>query len=207
MHMSRIRYRFLVPVLAFLALSMAGTASAGVHIGIGFGIPLGHHHHYYGPHWYGGGWVGWPYWYDPWYGYPVVVAPPVVRERRVIVEEYRPPAPQPSVTKTEQLSQNQPQKRSELLERLRIGDVGNRLQAVQDLGQFPNDDKVRTAIERALLSDRDPQVRKAAAEVFGRLKDSKTVPALKQAHAEDADRDVRQAAYRALIMIEGYPTD
>jgi hypothetical protein len=193
-----------MPVLASLALSLAGTASAGVHVGIGFGIPLGHHHHHhYGPHWYG--WGVWPYWYDPWYGYPVVVEPPVVvRERRVVVEEYRPPAPQPSVTKPEQLSQEQRRKRSESLEKLRIGDVAQRVQAVQDLGQFPNDDKVRAALERALLSDRDPQVRKAAAELFGRLKDSKTLAALKRAYAQDADRDVRQAAYKALILIEGY---
>jgi len=55
-----------------------------------------------------------------------------------------------------------------------------------------------------LLSDRDPQVRKAVAQLFGRLQDKKTLPVLRQAHKDDADRDVRQAAYRAIIMMEGY---
>ena len=206
MYMSRIQHRFVVLALVCLALSMSGTAAAGVHIGIGFGTSFGHHRHF-GHHWYGGLAVypSW-YWYDPWYDYPVIVEPPVVvRERRVIVREHKPPAPQASVQSTEQLSESQQQKRSELLEKLRIGDVSNRVQAVQGLGQFPNDEKVRKALERALLSDRDPQVRKAAAEQFGHLKDKGALPALKQAYAEDSDRDVRQAAYKAIIMMEGYP--
>ena len=87
---------------------------------------------------------------------------------------------------------------------LKIGDVDNRVQAVQELGPFARDEKVRTALEQALAKDRDPQVRKAVAELFSRIRDSKTLPALKHAYAEDDNRDVRQAAYKALIIIEGY---
>ncbi len=202
--MSRKQYRYIALMLACLALPMAGTASAGVQIGIGFGTTFGHHHHH-GHGWYGGFAVypSW-YWHDPWFDYPVVAGPPVVvRERQVVVNERKLPAPH-SVQSTEPLSESQQQKRSELLEKLRIGGVDNRVQAVQGLGQFPNDEKVRKALERALLSDRDPQVRKAAAEQFSHLKDNAALPALKQAHAEDSDQAVRQAAYRAIIMIEGY---
>jgi hypothetical protein len=40
--------------------------------------------------------------------------------------------------------------------------------------------------------------------LFGRVKDTRTLPALKQAHTMDSDRDVRQAAYKAIILMEGY---
>ena len=80
------------------------------------------------------------------------------------------------------------QKKSESLKKLRIGDPANRLQAVKDLEQFARDTKVRTALEQALLSDRDPQVRKAVAEMFGRLQDKNTLKVLKQANSDDSDR-------------------
>jgi len=51
-------------------------------------------------------------------------------------------------------------------------------------------------LQDALLSDRDAQVRKAVAELFGRLADKRTLPTLKRVYAADADRDVRQAAYK-----------
>jgi hypothetical protein len=202
--MSRIALRFTVPALAFLALVMPGRAWADVHIGVGFGTVIGPrypHHHWrgswvLGPHWY---WHD-P-WYDPWYDFgPVIVEPPVVVHRQVIVKEHRPPVPQPQ----EQLSERQQQRRSELLERLRIGDVSSRIQAVEDLGRFANDDKTRKALRDALLADRDARVRRAVAELFGRVKDTRTLPALKQAHTMDSDRDVRQAAYKAIILMEGY---
>lgn len=199
---------YLILALACLGVLMPGTASAGVQIGIGFGTSFGHHHHGHG--WYGGWYAGphySPYWYDPWWEpYPVVVAPPVVvRERRVIIEESRPAPPRPpKVEKAEPLSEKQQNKRSESLKALQIGGVSNRVQAIQDLEPFARDVKVRTSLEQALSKDRDPQVRKTVAELFGRLKDSKTLPALKQAYAEDEDRDVRQAAYKAIVMMEGY---
>jgi hypothetical protein len=197
-----------MPALVAFALLMPGTAGADVHVGIGFGGFIGPHHHDH--HWHGG-WsvgIGWP-WYDPWYGpwydpYPVVVAPPVVVQRHVVVKERKPPAPAPAVKSADPLSERQQQERSALLRKLRIGDVNSRVQAVNDLGRFAHDDKTRTALQDALLSDRDAQVRKAVAELFGRLKDKRTLPTLKRAYAADADRDVRQTAYKAIILMEGY---
>jgi len=154
--------------------------------------------------------VGPHYWYDPWYDpwwdpYPVVVVPPVVHERRVIIEEHKPapPAP-PKIEKADPLSEKQQQKKSEAIKVLRIGDELARLQAVDDLEPFARDDKVRTALQERLSDDREPAVRKAIAELFGRLKDPRTVAALKRTYAEDEDRDVRQAAYKSVALIEGY---
>jgi len=201
--------RFVVPALVGIALLTPGVASAGVHVGIGFGATFGphfHHHHMYGAYVYAPLWPDYYYydpWYDPWYyPGPVVVAPPVVVERpHVIVQEHKPPAP----PKTPDLvGEKLEQKKSESLKKLRIGDPSNRIQAVSELEQFARDSKVRTALEQALLSDRDPQVRKAVAELLGRLQDKSTLRALKQANADDSDRAVRQAAYKAIILIEGY---
>ncbi len=201
-----VKYWYFILALVCLVVLMPGTASANVQIGIGFGTTFGHHHHHHG--WYGG-WYAWPhpYWYDPWWDpYPVVVAPPVVvRERRVIIEEQKPAPPRPpKVEMAVPLSEKQQQKRSESLKALKIGNASNRVQAVQDLEPLARDVKVRTTLEQALSKDRDPQVRKAVAELFGRLKDGKTLPALKQVYAEDEDRDVRQAAYKAIVLMEGY---
>lgn len=211
MRVSGIRCKHLVLALACLAILASGTASAGVIVGVGVGTTIGHHHHHYHYHyphhgWYGGVYMG-PsyYWYDPWWDpYPVVVVPPVVRERRVIVQEYRPAPPAPKVEPAEPLSEKQLKTRSEALKVIRIGDVESRFQAVQDLEPFARDEKVRTALQDRLSNDREPAVRKAVAELFGRLKDPKTLPALRQAYAEDEDRDVRQAAYKAIAMMEGY---
>jgi HEAT repeat protein len=82
--------------------------------------------------------------------------------------------------------------------------VDNRIKAVQDLVRFSEDAKTREALERALRSDREATVRKTAVEALAKQSGKKAVPALRQAYAEDAERDVRQAAYKALIMIEGY---
>ena len=149
-----------------------------------------------------------PYWYDPWWDpYPVVVVPAgggAGKTRHHRGAQARPAASPPKVEKAEPLSEKQQQKRSESLKALKIGDVHNRVQAVHDLEPFARDDKVRTTLEQTLSKDRDPQVRKAVAELFSRLKDTKTLPALKQAYAEDEDHDVRQAAYKAIVMMEGY---
>jgi len=205
--MSRTWCLFVVPVVVCLALLTPGTASAGVQVGIGFGTTFGPHYHHHGYGWYGG-WYAGPhyYYYDPWWYYPgpVVVGPPVIVEQPpVIVREYRPPAP-PKEPTPDPVAQKLQEKKSESLKKLKIGDPGNRVQAVKDLEPFEGDMKVRTALAQTLLSDRDPQVRKAVAELFGRVQDKKAISVLKQAQASDSDRDVRQAAYKAVIMIEGY---
>jgi len=210
MRMSRIQVKDLILALLCLAILVPATASASLRIGIGFGTTIGPRYHHHGHGWYG----GWharpyysPYWYDPWWEpYPVVVVPPpVVRERRIIVQEHRPvPSAVPKVEKAEPLSEKQQQRKSEATKVLRIGDELGRLQAVEDLEPFAGDSHVRTTLEKSLSNDRDPLVRKAIADLFSRLRDPKTLPALKQAYAEDEDRDVRQAAYKAIIMMEGY---
>jgi hypothetical protein len=201
-----------VPALVCIASLTPGVASAGVQIGIGFGTTIGphyHHHPMYGAYVYAPVWPDYYYydpWYDPWYyPGPVVVSPPVVVERPVVrphitVTEHKPAPPKEPDLVGDKLEQ----KKSESLKKLRIGDPGNRLQAVKDLEQFARDTKVRTALEQALLSDRDPQVRKAVAELFGRLQDKNTLRALKQANTDDSDRAVRQTAYKAIILMEGY---
>jgi hypothetical protein len=207
--MSRTRLGLLVSALVCLTLLTPGTASAGVRIGIGFGTTIGPHHHHHVHGWYGG-WYGWPGyypfdpWYDPWWYYPapVVVAPPVVRER-VVVTERKPPAP-PKDEALEMVSAQLQEKKSESLRKLKIGDPSSRVQAIKDLQPFAADSQVRAALEHALLTDWSVQVRKAAAELFGKVQDKKTLPVLKQVQANDADRDVRQAAYKAIIMMEGY---
>jgi len=208
---NRTQYGYLIAALVCLAMLLPGTTSADVHVGIGFGTVIGPRYPHHMHRWYGG-WHTWPdyYWYDPWYDpwcdpYPIVVAPPVVvRERRVVIEEPRPAPPRPEVQKAEPLSEQQKLRRSELLKVLKIGDASSRTDAVLDLEPFARDQNVRVALEQALSKDREPQVRKAAAELFGRLRDPKTVAALRQTYAEDENRDVRQAAYKALVMIEGY---
>ncbi len=205
--MNRIPNRLLVRAMASLALLTPGAAPARVHFSIGFRTFIGPCHPVHG-------WHSW-YWYDPWlYDYwlvrgpsVVVEAPLVVRDRHVVVEEVRLPRARPKVEGAEQLSPELQRKRGELLKILRIGDVSSRVRAAHDLAPFAADETVRGALERALLSGRDPMVRQAVAELFGRLKDEKTLPALKRAYAEDLSREVRQAAYRAIIMIEGYPPD
>ncbi len=197
--MSRTRYWLVVPALVGVALLTPGIASAGFQIGIGVGTSFGHYHHhgYYGYY----GWYGWPgyYYYDPWWYYPapVVVSPPV--REHVVVRDYYPPAPPKDL-----VSEKVQQQKSELLKKLKIGDTADRVQAAKDLEPFARDGSVRTALEQALLSDRDAQVRKTVAEIFGRLQDKGTLRALKQAQQNDSDRDVRQAAYKAVILIEGY---
>jgi len=184
-----------------------------VRVGIGFGTHIG-------GHWPGCGWHSDWYWSDgpagcwPWHSHfydpvwvydypPIVVGPPVVVERHVVVNEHVAPRPAPE-TKSTVLSEAQQRKRSESLERLRIGDEGSRVSTTQELAGYTGDEKVRQALERALLSDRDPGVRAAAATALAQQSGKKAVPVLKQAREQDADRQVQQAAYKALIMIEGY---
>jgi hypothetical protein len=40
--------------------------------------------------------------------------------------------------------------------------------------------------------------------LFGQLQDKKTLSTLRQAYREDSSREVQQAAYKAIVMIEGY---
>ena len=210
--MSRSRFEQFLAASAVLLALAAGTALADVDFSIGFGTHIGGCGVYPDYYRYVGIRRPWHWRYRPWWHYrrPVVVAPPVVvRERRVIVEEVeRPPAPAPvRRAAPAPLPGHLRARRDELLRALRIGDVGSRSEAVRELEPFAAYPKVRDGLERALLSDREAAVRRAVADLFGRLGDRAPLAALKRAYAEDPDRDVRQAAYRAMILIEGYPLD
>lgn len=200
-------------ILCVVAVA-AGPASARVRVSVGFGIGGYCHPHgwydgwcgYVGPgpwHWHPYGPVLWP---GP--GLWVYDCPPVVLERAPVVKRHvvveEPPRPLAPPVESPVVREKLTQEKSELLKRLRIGDVDHRLEAVQELGRFAHDGGVRDAVERALLSDRDAGVRKAVAELLGRLGDKRSVSVLRRAHAEDSDEGVRQAAYKALILIEGY---
>jgi HEAT repeat protein len=126
-----------------------------------------------------------------------------VVERHVIVEKSSPVPSVPQAPSTT-LSDVEQNKRQELLEQLRIADVDGRVKATEELTAFHGDEKVRQALEKALLTDHEAAVRAAAAKALVTQSGSKAVPALKRAYAEDADRQVSQAAYKALIMIQGY---
>ncbi len=194
--MTAVKCRFMLAAFVFVLIAVPCATYAHVHVGIGFGAAIGCAPYYgwYDPWWHDP-------WCDPWYWHPyapVVVAPPVV------VHEPPLPQPRPAPPQGPTLSQDDQQKRSELIERLRIGDVDNRTQATQGLVRFAGDAKTREALEKALRSDRDATVRKAAVESLAKQSGKNAVPALKKAYEEDGNRDVRQAAYKALIMIEGY---
>lgn len=192
--MSAVKNRWLLAGLVCVLIIVSSTTYAHVRVGVSFGAHIG-----CGPYY---GWYD-PWWDDPWwhpYG-PVIVGPPVVVERPVVVHEPPLPRPQPQGST---LSPDQQQNRSELIERLRIGDVDSRIKAARDLVQFADDAKAREALERAARSDHDAAVRKAAVEALAKQSGKRAVAALKRAYKEDADRDVSQAAYKALIMIEGY---
>jgi hypothetical protein len=214
--------------LICLLLIMTSAASTRVYIGIGFGASYGCYPHYYGYHhypyyrwhgYYGGYHYPW-YWHSYYPGYyyspgssvwisgyyPIVIGQkPAPRE-----PESSNPTEVAGATKRAdrqtmaELGRSIGRHKSEQLKVLKIGTKGNRLRAIRELARFPNDPKVREALERVLLSDPDPELRKQVATVFGTTENPKTVAALKTAKAIDPDRDVRQAAYRAIIMIEGY---
>jgi HEAT repeat protein len=96
------------------------------------------------------------------------------------------------------------ERRAEQLRVLKIGVKEDRLAAIRELEIFSFVSHVRAALEDVLLSDPDPELRKQVATSFGKTANPKVVAALKTARAMDPDKGVRQAAYRAIINIEGY---
>jgi len=202
----------LICILAFFQ----GTAAARVYVSIGLGTSFGHHHSsFYRPwypyrswhsHYYG--WPGYYHWSSPWYStgtgirlyesYPTVIVP------RVHVEAPDASANQRETVNDPVLSESMRKHKSELLKVLRIGDKDARINAIRELAGFSYDEKARTTLEKVLLSDPDPQLRKEVAAAFGKTGNVSLVPALKAAKSNDSSRDVRQAAYRSIILLEGY---
>jgi HEAT repeat protein len=103
-----------------------------------------------------------------------------------------------------QMSQAVQKKISEQLKILKAGDKDKRIQTIHELAAFTFDNRVRQALEEVLLSDPDPEVRKEVAVSFGRTENRLVLSALTRAKENDTERDVRQAAYRSIIMIKGY---
>jgi hypothetical protein len=136
---------------------------------------------------------------------PIVIDPPPVTVHSEVVA--RPGdhrcGTTPDGDTAEQLEKLK-QKKNELLKVLRIGDKERRLRAIRDLAGLSCDDTVRKALEKVLLSDPDPELRKEVATSFGKTENRKVVAALEEAKATDSSREVRQAAYRAIILIKGY---
>ncbi|KPK44725.1 MAG: hypothetical protein AMJ65_02205 [Phycisphaerae bacterium SG8_4] len=213
--MRAIKSRLAAVGLICLLLLLTDTATARVRISIGLGTSFGHHYgHYYGPRYPHHRWYGW--WtgcHDPWWGhshwpghyYPSGSSfwihqtfPIVINPRPRVKAPADNPAPKP------QISQRTRQQLSELLKVLKIGDKASRLGAIRELAPFSFDAKVRAALEEVLLSDSEAELRKQVATSLGGTENSDVTAALKIAKAKDADRGVRQAAYRAIIMIEGY---
>jgi hypothetical protein len=138
-------------------------------------------------------------------GTPVVVeVPTVITNRQVCVTTRQYDCTPAYDGDTQKLFEKLRNKKSKLLKTLKIGSKENRKKAISELAGFTFDDQVRQALEDVLLSDPDPELRKEVAISFEDTTNKKVLPALEKAEADDSSREVRQAAYRAIIMIKGY---
>jgi len=207
------KLRRAVAGLFCLSVFSTGTAVARIHLSIGLGTSFGHYYPYYRGCGYGHyGWYGsyygpwwrhshWPEHYWPGSSFSVHYSSPIVLSPRVSVKA---PAENPRPEPQPQLSQSMQAEQSELLKILRIGDKENRIAVIRELALLYFDDKARAALENALLTHADPEIRREVATSLGKTQDANVTAALRIAKAKDPDRGVRQAAYRSLIMIEGY---
>lgn len=204
--------------LLLLLVLLPGTTAARVSFGISIGSPFVYHypgfHHGWYPYCRSYPYYGWYPYYGRhssselgiWIGgyHPIVVDPPVIVHREVVTKaEVRDCQSLPDAQTAEQLERLR-QKKSELLKVLRIGDKERRIQAIGDLAGYSSDDGVRKALENVLLTDPDPQLRRQVATSFGKTENRKVVAALEEAKATDSSKEVRQAAYRSIILIKGY---
>ena len=207
----------------FLLLCFSCPVEARVSVGLSIGTPFGHHYPgcYYGYHPYHpwpGGYVTGYYGHFPrrhhwprhssslgvWIGgnYPIVVDRPIIIDRNSI-GSCRNQTVEDAATRA-QLSDAVRKKTDEQLKILETGDKENRLQVIRDLAVYSYDTKIRLALESILLSDPEPECRKEVALSFGQTENRLALTALTEAKENDPERDVRQAAYRSIIMINGY---
>ena len=178
-------------VSLLIGLSNAASARTSVYVRAGFGYPgfyhsyhpgYGFYHHpcYFGPPWryyypyretviVGGG-----YWYDYGPDYYVVTPPVVVEKAPVVIEKQIVSVqPQGFDESTLELNKKLQNEKNELLKMLQTPDKEQRKEAIKELAGFSFDDNVRHAIENVLLSDPDPELRKEAAQTFGKVKNTK----------------------------------
>jgi hypothetical protein len=212
----------IVTMALLLGLSNTALARTNVSIGVGVGGPgfypggYGYYgagwgwgrHHFRGSSVIVGGYWGWPGYYpgyyypDPYYypDYYYSAPPPVVVERPVVVQQVQ-PVQQGGYT--EELYGPIGAKKNELLKVLAIGDKEHRISAINELAGYSFDDNVRFALEKVLLSDTDPELRVAAANAFGTVRNLKAIPALENARVQDSVTDVRRAADLSIKKLQG----
>ena len=106
--------------------------------------------------------------------------------------------------KTLQLNKQLQNKKSELMERLKLADKEGRKKAIAELAGFSFDKKVKKALGDILLSDPDPELRKEAAKSFAKVRNRDAIAVLEKMRVEDSDEGVRQEADKAIKDIRGY---
>lgn len=229
--MKTLRFTLVKTITAVsLLMGLSNVASARTHVYVGahFGHPGFYHSYhpgygfYYHPYYFGPPWpyyypyretviVGGGYYYD--YGPDYyVVTPPVVVERPPVVVEKAPVViekqivsvqPQGFDESTLELNKKLQSEKSDLLKQLGTGNKEQRIQAIRELAGFSFDDNVRHALENVLLSNPDPELRKEAAQSFGKVKNTKALAALEKARVEDPNVDVRKEADQSIKKLEG----
>jgi hypothetical protein len=201
-----------------LCLPSAALARGGFGVSFGYSNFRGYHHpHHFGHSMYYG--IGYHYWARPWPSYvwvedyyptvfverPVVVErPSVIVREKVIVEKAPEKGKESTATydeKAQKVFAELTNRKKELLKRLKLGDSGERMNAIGKLAGFSFDAKVRKAIEDVLLTDPDPQLRIEAARAFARARNKDSLAALEKARVEDSDKDVRMEADKAIKEI------
>jgi hypothetical protein len=219
----------IVAVGLLIGLSSSALARPNVYVGVGIGGRPGfhggyladyrwgsyrtpHHYRYCEPGW---GWRNYRphretiilsggYWYDRGPDYYVVTTPTVIERTPIVIEKQTVIVqPQQFDESTLQLNISLQYKKSELLKQLQMPDKEQRMEAIKELAGFSFDDNVRQALENVLLSDPDAELRKEAAHSFGKVNNTKALPALEKARVEDPSEDVRKAADEAIKSIEG----
>jgi hypothetical protein len=201
----------LISVLMICLIILLGSTAAArsrVFVGIGVGYPAYYHYHgwhdgYYGHAYWRHGYpyhsaviIGGGYWYDWGPDYWVVEPAPAAIEPQVVII-------QPSVVdnNTQELFKKLRNEKEKLLSKLQSGNKEQRKEAIDNLAGFSFDDNVRAALEKVLLSDNDPELRKEAAAAFGKVRNAKALPALEKARVEDSSEEVRRAADIAIKNI------
>lgn len=135
---------------------------------------------------------------------PIVVeVQKVIVERQVVVKTREYDYDSKYDEKTMKLFEQLRREKSELLEKLKADDKENRREAIDKLAGFSFDEEVREALEKVLLSDPDPELRKQAAKSFGKVKNKEVLPALEKARVEDPSEEVRKEADKAIKEIKG----
>ena len=153
-------------------------------------------------------------WTNDWYtrvigapvtcGRAIVEVPKVIVEREMVVKTGEYDCRIEYDEKTAELFEQLRQEKSELLKKLKEGDKEKRKEAIDKLAGFSFDEEVREALEKILLSDPDPELRKQVAKSFGKTKNRKALSILEKVRIEDSNEGVRKEADKAVKKIKGY---